>query len=162
MWLETIPSCRGYERAIEETKHSGHSFISADRRRWKKHSEKRSMLDGILLTVTPVSQMAQDKAAEAGVLENWIKWQGLAWRSIAVATFPWEAHTSSVTEAQQSGRHEGVKRVRVCWGQVGTPWSSQPPLQVLLSIYNVCWTVSQPEVQSSGWLSVKNQVTLLF
>ena len=73
MWLETIPSCRGYERDIEETKHSGHSFISADRRRWKKHSEKRSMLDGILLTVTPVSQMAQDKAAEAGVLENWIK-----------------------------------------------------------------------------------------
>ena len=49
-------------RAIEETKHSGHSFISADRRRWKKHSEKRSMLDGILLTVTPVSQMAQDKS----------------------------------------------------------------------------------------------------
>ena len=62
MWLETIPYCRGYERAIEETKHSGHSFISADRRRWKKHSEKRSMLDGILLTVTPVSQMAQDKS----------------------------------------------------------------------------------------------------
>lgn len=50
------------ERAIVEAKHSGHSFVSAARRRSKKHSEKRPMLDGILLTVTPVSQMAQDRS----------------------------------------------------------------------------------------------------
>ena len=50
------------ERAIVEAKHSGRSCISAARRRSKKHSKERSMLDGILLTVTPVSQMAQDRS----------------------------------------------------------------------------------------------------
>lgn len=84
------------------------------------------------------------------MVEKWIKRQSLAWRSIAVAMFPWEAHASNVTEAHQSGGHEGMKRLRVSSGQVGTLWSSQPPLQVLWAIYNVCWTVSQPEVQRSG------------
>ena len=71
------------------------------------------MLDGILLMVTPVSQMAQDTS-----------WGGRRVGELDQMTKPCLEKHHSATEAQQSGRHKGVKRVRVCWEQVGTPWSS--------------------------------------
>lgn len=73
-WKPTI--LERLERAIVEAKHSGHSCISAARRRPKKHSKERSMLDGISLTVTPVSQMAQDRSwggRHGGELDQTIK-----------------------------------------------------------------------------------------
>ena len=82
------------------------------------------MLDGILLMVTTVSQMAQDTSwggRRVGELDQMTK---PCLEKHHSGHIPMGSHTSSVTEAQQSGRHKGVKRVRVCWEQVGTPWSS--------------------------------------
>lgn len=148
MWLETISYCRGYERAIEETNHSGTASFLLIGRRWKIYSgwEKRPMLDGILLTVTPVSQMAQDTSwggRRVGELDQNDK---ALPGEVSQYTSPWEV---TLPVRLRHSRVEGTKVWRG-WGSAGSRWGPHGHHSFLCGRWqfdNVCWTVSQPEVQ---------------